>query len=145
MVTQVVHFRRRFLGLARAAALLAALFNAAGCARSGASPTTRPLTSAEAALVGTYRCNKSEAHRIWGPADIITLNPDRSSAYSEDPGEKVIAGTWTYSPTAQEVHLTNFPWKTLTFTPPNRLNASDPGVQTGVETAIDCEHVSNPT
>jgi ABC-type phosphate transport system substrate-binding protein len=139
MIIPIARLGRRLHAAACASALLAALFTAAGCARTGTSAHTQPLTSAETALVGTYRCDKSEAHRVWGATDVITLNPDFSSTYSEIPGEKVTAGTWAYSSPAQEVHLTNFPWATLKFTPPNGLHASNPGKETGVETAIDCE------
>jgi hypothetical protein len=88
---------------------------------------------------GTYDCYETEFSQIW-TTEVITLSVDGSSIYAYNPPyQDIVAGTWVYTPTAQEVGFTNFRWITATVELPNRLSAhkylSGPGFEIGLSCA----------
>ena len=69
--------------------------------------------------------------------EVITLNPDGSSAYAYyPPYSATVTGTWVYTPSREVVGFTNFRWLTTTFQPPNHLWASQYLTQAGFEIAV---------
>ena len=87
---------------------------------------------------GTYNCLEYEFGLVW-TTEVITLSVDGSSVYAYNPPyAAVITGTWTYTPTVQEVGFTNFRWLTATVELPDRLWNRRYLPQAGFEVALSC-------
>jgi len=102
-----------------------------------------PLVVLPPSPEGIYNCNEYEFGLIW-TTDVITLSHDMSSAYEFIyQSAPVITGTWTYTPTTQEVALRNFHWPIVTFHPPDGLSQSSTITNTGkpFEVGIWCGKV----
>ena len=87
---------------------------------------------------GSYHCLEYEFGLIWS-SETITLNNDGSSVYAYDgPYSDLVSGTWTFTPSLQEVGFTNFRWPTATYKFPNTLWASEYLQHVDFEIALHC-------
>ena len=141
---------RTFLALALACAATITLLNITSADQTPDSPSSSandvfiylPLISRSVVTpAGAYYCYEYEFSLIW-TTEVITLNPDGSSAYAYyPPYSATVTGTWVYTPSREEVGFTNFRWPTTTFQPPNHLWASQYLTQAGFEIAVSCNRL----